>query len=321
MQNLRQLLNSGGPVFQVRHLERLPLGTSYPGVISHVARLLAKVPGAELAVDFTGVGRPVFDMFTHGGITPTGISITSGSQVKFDGNVVSVPKLSLISRLQALLHEGRLRIHREIPDAPALVRELQDYRVEFTDSGKLTFNARSGRHDDLVLALAIAVFVAHGGHMPNSGIFEFYREQAAALRGLPAPDREVVGVDLGQSRDPTAICVVRRVELPAGVRPPEPEPVPAEPAQDVKYAEGSMEWQAQQARAQKNAGYRLVRHAKDPGASVAGAHPGPVSGTWIVPSERVGELAAHGFQVASNEIVDAAGAPCPAEAEQVNDGR
>lgn len=221
---LHNLLNPK-PVFQVRHLERLPLGTPYPGIVAHVGRLLARVPGAQLAIDFTGVGRPVFDLFHFAGISPVGVLITGGTAPSQDGQILAVPKLSLISRLQALLHQGQLKIHRDIPDASALVRELQDFRVEYTAAGNLTFNARSGKHDDLVLSLAIACWVAHGGAMSNSGIFELYKQNAAALSGLPAPDCDVIGVDLGQSRDATAICVVRRVEPVAGIAPAEPDPV------------------------------------------------------------------------------------------------
>ena len=60
--------------------------------------------------------------------------------------------------LQALLHEGRLHIQKDLTEAAELVRELQDFKVRYTESGHLTFNAREGRHDDLVLALAIAVW-------------------------------------------------------------------------------------------------------------------------------------------------------------------
>ena len=88
-----------------------------------------------------------------------------------------------------------------------LVCELQDFRVEFTPAGQLTFNARSGRHDDLVLALAIAVWLAVGGGSPAHGFFEATRRR---VLGLGEP-RYFVGVDVGQARDPTAICVVRRV--------------------------------------------------------------------------------------------------------------
>ena len=149
-------------IFQVGHLERVPLGTPYPGIVAHVGRLLDKLPaGTELVIDLTGVGRPVFDMFVYSGISPLGVLITAGASETRDGPIRGVPKLTLVSRLQALLHEGRLKILRELAEAETLVRELQDFRVEFTAAGHLTFNARTGKHDDLVLALAIAVWRAY----------------------------------------------------------------------------------------------------------------------------------------------------------------
>jgi hypothetical protein len=70
----------------------------------------------------------------------------------------SAPKVELVSKLQALLHAGQLKISRAMPEAAVLVRELQDFRVRYTDAGNATFNAREGAHDHLVLALALAVF-------------------------------------------------------------------------------------------------------------------------------------------------------------------
>jgi len=202
-------------LFQVGHLERLPLGTTYPAIVAHVSRLLARLPGGtELVIDYTGVGRPVFDLFIYSGISPVGVLITAGTAEAHDGIICSVPKLVLVSRLQALLHEGRLKILKDLPEAETLVRELQDFRVEYTAAGHLTFNARSGKHDDLVLALAIAAWRAHGGGTSYQGLLEFYRQQVARemTGSAETPPRYFVGVDLGQSRDPTAIAVVRRVD-------------------------------------------------------------------------------------------------------------
>ncbi|HSM19780.1 MAG TPA: hypothetical protein VK844_05370, partial [Hyphomicrobiales bacterium] len=61
-------------------------------------------------------------------------------------------------RLQAMLHSGELKIAEALPEAPALVKELQDFRVSFTGAGHAIFNARTGAHDDLVLAVAIAAW-------------------------------------------------------------------------------------------------------------------------------------------------------------------
>src|SRR5271166_6780922 len=170
------------PIFQIGYLERVPLGTPYPGIVAHVGRLLKKLPGdPELVIDFTGVGRPIFDMFVYSRIYPTGVVITGGNTETRDGVTCSVPKLTLVSRLQALLHEGRLKILRELDEAETLVRELQDFRVEFTAAGHLTFNARSGKHDDLVLALAIAVWRAADGRMKGAGWFRYYQELAGAV--------------------------------------------------------------------------------------------------------------------------------------------
>jgi hypothetical protein len=152
------------PIFQVGYLERVPLGTTYPAIVAHVARLMARPIWAgniTLALDKTGVGAPVADLFKSAGIAFAAVTITGGDTETNDGNDWRVPKLVLISRLQALLHEGRLHIHDELSDAQDLVRELQDFRVNFTAAGHMTFGAREGKHDDLVLALAIAAWRAN----------------------------------------------------------------------------------------------------------------------------------------------------------------
>jgi len=181
-------------IYQVGHLERMPLGTPYPGIVAHVGRLLGKLPDPELIIDYTGVGRPVFDLFTYAGISPVGVLITGGAVETRYGATCGVPKLTLVSRLQALLHQGQLKIQKELSEAETLVRELQDFRVEFTATGHLTFNARAGKHDDLVLALAIAIWRAYGGGMPSWGDFEAARRRAAALGPVLAAGGTVVPV-------------------------------------------------------------------------------------------------------------------------------
>jgi hypothetical protein len=56
-------------------------------------------------------------------------------------------------------------------------------RATVTDAGRWTFGARSGKHDDLVLALAVALFRSHGDGMQSWGLFEFYREQFGGGNG------------------------------------------------------------------------------------------------------------------------------------------
>jgi hypothetical protein len=73
--------------FDVRHLERLPLGTSYPAVVQHIKDLLSRPPlcghdsikPAQLVIDESGVGRAVGDIFSEAGLKPFKVSITAGA--------------------------------------------------------------------------------------------------------------------------------------------------------------------------------------------------------------------------------------------------
>ena len=154
-------------VYSVRHLERLPLGMDYPAQVAYIGELLRREPlsneKTQLIIDHSGVGRPVFDIFVKAGLRPRGLVITAGQDAKRTDTGWSVSKLQLISRLQAELHQGRLRISDKLTDAPALLRDLQDFRVSFSSTGNAIFGARVGKHDDLVLALAIAVWQSTQG--------------------------------------------------------------------------------------------------------------------------------------------------------------
>ncbi len=147
----------------VRHLERLPLGTSYPAVVDRVRAVMAEptLAGAELVVDATGVGRPVVDMLRAAGLYLTAVTITGGATVSENGWSTHVPKRDLVSELQIGLQTGRLKIAQALPEAATLVRELLAFKVKITDNAHDTYGAwREGSHDDLVLALALAAWKA-----------------------------------------------------------------------------------------------------------------------------------------------------------------
>jgi hypothetical protein len=145
--------------FEVPHLERLALGTSYPAIVQHVAEMMGRAPvrGADLVLDQTGVGAPVGDLFENAGLKPVRIVIAAGIEpVRHGHRKWSVPKTELISNLDALLHTGVLKIASELREAPALAEELKDFRRHVSEAGRNTFGARVGSHDDLVLSLALA---------------------------------------------------------------------------------------------------------------------------------------------------------------------
>lgn len=150
--------------YRVRHLERFPLGLSYPEMVRRTQSTLNTAPlrgNSKLIIDQTGVGRPVFDLFKQARMDPAGVTITAGLDWSREGmDNFRVPKGLLVSRLDAALHSGILQIAADLSEAKALREELADFKTSHTASGYAQFGARSGKHDDLVLSVAIGLWYA-----------------------------------------------------------------------------------------------------------------------------------------------------------------
>jgi hypothetical protein len=149
--------------WQVRHLERFPLNRPYPEYVERTVSLMRtpELRRAVLVIDYTGVGRPVFDMFNAvPGLNPVGVLITGGTSVTHRGRIWNVPKRDLATAVLTLLQSRRLRVSAHIPESPVLIQELLNFRVKITLSGHDQYEAwREGDHDDLVLAAACASWV------------------------------------------------------------------------------------------------------------------------------------------------------------------
>jgi len=166
------------PYFDLRGLERVPLGTPYPMVVERVSEIVSLdgVRGQCCAVvDGTGVGAPVVDLLASArlgcaicAVTITGSGPANGAR-KTGGSSPgvewwSVPKQDLMSGVQVLLEKGSLRIARGMRETGALVRELTDVRATTKSSGRVRMGADGcGQHDDLVIALALACWRANRG--------------------------------------------------------------------------------------------------------------------------------------------------------------
>ena len=150
----------------IRWIERLPLGTSYPDIVRRVCDVMDRLPPMPrkpvLCVDSTGVGRPVLDAMREAGLRPLGVTITGGSaETQRSWDDVSVPKKVLASLLHVALDNRRLKFAAGLPELDNLTRELASFRVKATASRNETFEAwREREHDDLVLALALSVWAA-----------------------------------------------------------------------------------------------------------------------------------------------------------------
>ena len=171
----RELYGAREPVkleYHMRHLERPALGTSYVEVVERVVELLKSLGDEELilAVDTTGVGRPVADMLKerlerwleeerNTCLHTAWITITGGDSVtKAEGGGIRVPKRDLASAPLVLMQNGQLKIAEALQLAPVLKRELLNFKVKINiATGHDSYEAwREGDHDDLVLAVAMA---------------------------------------------------------------------------------------------------------------------------------------------------------------------
>jgi hypothetical protein len=112
-------------------------------------------------LDESGVGRAVGDFFEQAGLRAVRVTITAGTDaVQQDGLRWSVAKSLLISGVDARLHSGELRFAADLTEASALAEELKDFRRHLGAAGRATYAARIGKHDDLVLAVSIALWWA-----------------------------------------------------------------------------------------------------------------------------------------------------------------
>ena len=143
---------------------------SYDTVVDRVAALLER-PGltdATVVLDETGVGIAVGDMLdrelraTRKARQLVRVMITGGTLVSRVSDGFHVPKRDLVTATALALEGGTLRIPTALPLAGTLVEELANFKVKIGAGGHDSYGAgadwRDGNHDDLVLAVALAVW-------------------------------------------------------------------------------------------------------------------------------------------------------------------
>lgn len=159
-----------GQHFNIQKLERLELGLPYPKQAIRIVEMLTNLrtlsakrivdgePGFDIltAIDVTGVGRGLYDLLSEAGETVIPATITSIERLsQRDDGEWSCGKSILVSNLLIGIQRGAIHLPQGT-EAEALLSELQSFRLEQTPSGRMTFNAKSGAHDDLITALGLS---------------------------------------------------------------------------------------------------------------------------------------------------------------------
>jgi hypothetical protein len=170
-----------GQQMALRHLQRWDLGTPYPTIAADVETLLGREPlrtSCELIVDGTGVGRAVVDFLEDHHLTLIPVVITGGDTETHEGGWYRVPKRDLVGNLAVSFETDALHIAKGLALAPVLRKEVATFKAKISLGGHDSYEAwREQDHDDLVLAVALAVWWAKRGR-PGITWIDHYARRA-----------------------------------------------------------------------------------------------------------------------------------------------
>lgn len=112
---------------------------------SKIIAMCHKWNRAICVIDSTGIGDPIVETLRGAGIPI--------EPYKIGGNTA---KRQLIEKLRVAMEQGRISYPRII----SLIHELEIYEYSTTASGTILYSAPDGEHDDCVISLCLAVWIA-----------------------------------------------------------------------------------------------------------------------------------------------------------------
>jgi phage terminase large subunit-like protein len=97
---------------------------------------------SQAVVDATGVGDAFVEQLGRSGANIYPFKIQSN-------NI----KRTLIEKLSMYIENGYIKY----PNIPEIIDELNSFEYEITKNNNITYNAPNGKHDDIVIAMALAI--------------------------------------------------------------------------------------------------------------------------------------------------------------------
>ena len=114
---------------------------------ARVEAMARRFGDALIVPDSTGVGDPIVEDLKNRGLNVYG---ENGEGFKF----TEQSRERLLSNLAILLEQDKIKI----PNDEGLISELESFRYELTERGKIKVTVPEGMHDDRVMSLALAVW-------------------------------------------------------------------------------------------------------------------------------------------------------------------
>jgi hypothetical protein len=100
---------------------------------------------ALCVIDSTGIGDPIVETLRNGGVPVEPYKISS-----------NIAKRQLIEKTRVAIERGKISYPQIIP----LLHELEHYSMEITPTGVVRYSAPDHEHDDCVIALCLATWLA-----------------------------------------------------------------------------------------------------------------------------------------------------------------
>jgi len=139
------VLKREGENLKLVYLHEFPLGTPYSSVIGHITRANQKFRFQKIFIDQTGIGEPIFEeLKTQGVQNAEGLTFTAKT------------KEELLTCLKITMEQKRLKM----PYSRRLCSQINEQQYEYSKSGRLIFSHPPGSHDDMLWALALAVWAS-----------------------------------------------------------------------------------------------------------------------------------------------------------------
>lgn len=137
------------------HMERYNQ-VDYDVQINKILNLSKRYNNANILIDSTGVGDPVYDLLKSRGANIKPFKFTNPS------------KENLIRGLMIALENKEITY----PRIDVLLDELEVFEYSLGSMGVLRYNAPDGEHDDCVIALSLTIKALEEN---NSGILDYYK--------------------------------------------------------------------------------------------------------------------------------------------------
>jgi len=161
-------------VYHLKALDRIR-GVDYPAITDLIIKTVGKLikesqlvttDGPHLCMDASGLGAPIKDYLKQAGVFLAGrklypVVFTGGEAARRDPVTrnYNISKTLIVSNFLSLMQHRHFDYAPDLQTLPLLEQEIASFKQHLTPSGKTTFDAESGAHDDLICACCIPLII------------------------------------------------------------------------------------------------------------------------------------------------------------------